>query len=200
MLKNYLLLLLTLFLFEFCYSQELKTYTLDESLELLDKSEVLILDLQDEYFEEIPKSILQFKNLEQLFIGNNSALTVFPDFLGEFQKLWHLHIGPNEYTELPDNFGDLKKLEVLKISNTSIHKLPNNFVYLSSLKKLYLIKNEVTELPEDIGKLINLEQIIIQNDRQKLNKLPKSIGKLTHLRLFANKLKNYRFQWDIVKN
>ncbi|KAI7996908.1 Disease resistance protein [Camellia lanceoleosa] len=114
-----------------------------------------------------------------------TGMSKLPDNL-EFPKLHILRLEDNyasNLPNLPDGFyGGMKELKALSMLNVYIEgSLPTSLRWLTNLRSLSLYKCELINDVSVIGALENLE--ILSFEGTKIEKLPKEIGRLSHLKL-----------------
>jgi len=137
------------------------------------------LRLRNLEIEELPKSIVNLKNLEILKI-NNCNLRELPSDIGKLQNLVELNLTHNSVERIPSTIGELKNLEYLILSNNSINKLPSSIGILKSLKTLNLSNNNIISLPDSMGNLTNLRTLWVDEGKIRSN-FPESLAKLKNL-------------------
>ena len=114
------------------------------------------IEILDTNLTEIPKNILQQKQLTYLNLSN-SKLTSLPIEIGNLTNLTELSLWKNQLTSLPMEIGNLTNLTELSLWKNQLTSLPMEIGKLTNLKGLYLQKNQLTNLPNGIINLINLE-------------------------------------------
>lgn len=147
-----------------------------------------VLYLENLGLNEFPMEILELSNLTLLDLGGNE-LTTLPESIEKLTNLTKLNVKENNLTSLPEAIGKQTKLAELHIYNNQLTSLPESIGKLTNLIELHLYDNQLTTLPESIGKLINLTSLDFSGNQ--LTKVPESIGKLTNLtwlKLNNNKL------------
>ncbi|XP_020585823.1 LRR repeats and ubiquitin-like domain-containing protein At2g30105 [Phalaenopsis equestris] len=160
---------------------------------------VRILDVSDNYIQELPEKIGDFKSLINLnlngndlsdekiswvgltqlkFLGvlslNSNKLTTLPPALGSLTSLAQLHIANNMLTCLPDELGCLNQLQIFNADYNRISSLPATIGNCSSLDEISISNNFLTELPETIEDLKNLK-ILRLNNNYGLNSIPSNL-------------------------
>lgn len=113
------------------------------------------LDLSKQKLTELPKDILQFKNLQELNLSKN--------------KLTHI---PSWFY-----FEDLRTLD---ISRNKLETFSESITKCSSIRNLFLGKNQIKTFPESIGNMANL--IVLDVWFNPLEDLPESMTQLRNLR------------------
>ena len=185
------------------------------------------LNLRANLLEELP-AIELVKNLEELDLSRNMISTL-PPAIGQLKKLKWLNLKANLLEELPEAIGDLENLTHLNLTShprgkfqseynwgynlsdgpasdrriTNINKKDltpkgkSRFNYRIARRndnlwrylQYYKSRNRLTRLPKSIGKLKKLK-ILVLNENE-LRSLPESFGQLIHLRwlsLYHNRL------------
>ncbi|MCH2192892.1 hypothetical protein [Kordia sp.] len=125
------------------------------------KEEVYVLNLSNNNYEELPKTLFAFKNLQILNLS--------------FNQFTNLEKTIEELSQLPN-------LKVLLLNRCGIKELPGNIKLLDQLLMLDMYGNRFEKLPEAIGELRNLKYLGLENNL-KLTSLPKSIGNLQCLQV-----------------
>ena len=162
---------------------------------------VTTLILADNHIEELPKEIVNFRNLKLLNLKNN------PLVLTPMQERWieqlkekgcEVYLGSDlvksQHSDLVDEswiqrlwdwadeneVGDLEWIENKYFDGGGYYKgFPRDKKKLLELTLLDLIKNQLTELPKEIGNLSNLTGLGLGYNQ--LKELPKEIGNLSNL-------------------
>ncbi|KAK7170134.1 hypothetical protein R3I94_000389 [Phoxinus phoxinus] len=137
------------------------------------------VDLQRNRLKQI-SGISQLTNLKELNLSRNE-ITDFPLEIGGLRQLEKLYMNQNSLKTIPENvFPSLGKLQFLKLSTNRLEKLPidvnkcqgltylnlsNNclknldpIVDLSHLKELYVERNQLYELPDKLFQNSSLTQ------------------------------------------
>eukprot|EP00270_Netrium_digitus_P006105 TRINITY_DN1832_c0_g1_i2.p1 TRINITY_DN1832_c0_g1~~TRINITY_DN1832_c0_g1_i2.p1 ORF type:complete len:534 (+),score=213.40 TRINITY_DN1832_c0_g1_i2:143-1603(+) len=148
------------------------------------------LSLEGRNLEWLPEMIGHASSLTSLDLSSN-LLQSLPDSIAGLTQLQQLKLHGNLLQQLPDGIGLLFNLRCLDLSLNRLHVLPDSLVNCSALEELNLSMNKLEALPEKIWPgLKNLVQLRVGGN--KLQKLPKSIGELSCLRLLdvhLNRLK-----------
>ncbi len=136
---------------------------------------------------EIPKSIGQLSNLEELFLYSGKFIEM-PKEIGDLSNLKTLVIRSMELTTLPASIGNLKNLKKLQIE-CNLSSIPSEIGNLTQLEELELWNTYLEALPPEMGKLTQLKSLDIHSPN--LRVLPKEFGELkelTKLELEGNQL------------
>lgn len=142
-----------------------------------------LLYIASSLLKNIPDSIEDFKNLEDLRITDFKNLECLPKNIDKLIKLKKLSISniPN-LTKL-GKIGNMHSLESLRLSSLpSLKGFPDNIIDLLCLKELSLLSlDSLIQLPKKIGDLINLEKLEIISCNS-LTQIPGSIGNLKKIK------------------
>ncbi len=88
-----------------------------------EKRRVLKLDLSDWDISSLPDILIEFDNLQELYLDRN-GLDFLPDWIGDFKELQLLSLGRNQIRELPKSLSNLSGcLETLFLGHNQISKL-----------------------------------------------------------------------------
>lgn len=122
---------------------------------------------------------------------SNCNLTDFPDVLFELvDTLEFLNMGGNQLSSLPDQIVQFKKLRIMFFAQNKFQTFP---AVLGQLPALYMIsfKSNMVEFISEEALSPSVSWLILTDN--KIQKLPKSIGKLTTLRkcMLAGNLLTY---------
>jgi Leucine-rich repeat (LRR) protein len=143
-------------------------------------------------FVDLPRPLLEFKHLKELFVYANSSFHhVIPDWIQEMETLEVLYFDAIGSDNLPLLIGNLRRLKILRINNCRLTELSHTLGHLKNLNTLDLRRCNLKQLPEEIGELAQLEYLYL--DGNNLEELPKSISKLSHLKVLSlTKSTSYR--------
>jgi len=101
-----------------------------------------IVNLSDKGLTQIPSSVFNETNTEELNVSNNALTGSIQSQIGQLRNLKILNASNNNMTGVPAEIGQLSKLEVLDLSNNELTGLPNELGNLSNLKVLNLSGNQ----------------------------------------------------------
>ena len=147
------------------------------------KGESLSLDLSGLALTQLPSSLNQLTQLQELDLSYNQ-LTTLPDWIGQLTQLREsLNLSGNQLTTLPDSLGQLTQLRGLWLGRNQLTMLPNSFGQLSQLQQLSLTHNQLTTLPDSLGQLTQLQQLHLSGNQ--LTTLPDWLGQLTQLQMLS---------------
>ncbi|MBP1645160.1 MAG: hypothetical protein H6Q16_735 [Bacteroidetes bacterium] len=146
---NKLIIILFILLSSFCQGQTNGYFNnLDSALAYPNK--VITLDLEKKKLKEIPKEILEFKNLEKLILKRNRIKDV-PKEISQLKNLHYLDLASNYIESLP------KELSVLNLDtlilwdnrirnfDTEYGKMSNKLKYLD-LRAIQMNKQEQKDI------------------------------------------------------
>jgi len=173
-------------------------------------------------FTNLPETIWNLNNLEDLSIGSNT-LTSLSENIGNLSNLEKLDLNLDGLDSLPKSIYNLTKLKELHISspveslsdsilnlsdlnylyltNTNLTSLPETIVNLSSLKSLSVSNSQLISIPDSIGKLSNLSSLNLQHN--KLTSIPESICSLPntcYISVNYNKICDEKYRYDCIDN
>lgn len=169
--------------------------------EVWDCETVRVLDLSNNFIQQVSAKICSLKRLKKLFLNSNhisderisweslsslrflevlslsqNHLTTLPPALGTLTSLNQLHISNNKLTCLPEELGLLNQLQILKANNNRISSVPSSIGNCCSLIEIDLSSNLLVELPETLGNLRNLKALHLSNNG--LKSLPSTLFKM----------------------
>lgn len=179
---------------------------LDTLLKVKDK--VAHLNLSKLELKELPKEVLEFKNLISLNISWNNFkdkiklfedlsklpnlkilsvgkcnLISLPDNIAQLNNIEVLIIYANGLRQINENVGKLKKLKLLDVSNNSLLKdLPKSISELRCLKRLDVAGSGLIRLRDELAYCTEL--VSISANACKIKTLPEQVGNLINLRHF----------------
>lgn len=131
-----------------------------------------MLDLTDNYIEEMSPKIAILVNLKKLYFGCNK-LNKIPKEFGNLFNLTKLNLAYNYITEIPPEIGNLINLKVLDLRHNEFITLPPEMGKLIKLHKLFLEGNNLRFLPKQIlnikNSLIDIEDTTYDIDNLDVN-------------------------------
>ncbi len=173
----------------------------------IDYDTIQYLSVERPKTAEFPISILNFRQLKNLNIGNyqdyysntHAPLNEIPKAIGSLSKLEGLSIINCSITTLPESMSKLKSLQTLNVSNCRLESLPYGIFQLPDLTYIFADNNQITYLPEsfDAPKLT-----AISLNKNQLQTLPEDLAKLPNLnslKIEGNPLKSLPKNFNEVK-
>jgi Leucine-rich repeat (LRR) protein len=121
-----------------------------------------ILNFSNNNIENIPSTLGQLLNLEELNFERNSIKNI-PSELGEIEKLKVLIMGYNKIEYLPCELGQLKQLEKISLNDNELITLPSEIESCENLIEIDIVRNRLVNLPYHILDLSNLNRLYISN-------------------------------------
>jgi Leucine-rich repeat (LRR) protein len=145
---------------------------------LKNPDDVIRLSLRKMKLKEMPKEILQFKNLQYLDLSKNNIKELPPE-IGTLTNLQYFSISRNKLEMFPQEIGKLINLRWLIMNQNEMAVLPPQIGNLTRLEYLDLWSNNLDEFPDELRNLKNLKtldlRVILINDREQnriMNLLP----------------------------
>ena len=133
--------------------------------------------------ETFPEFVYEAKNLRFLNLDFISSPIVQPKLFDHLTCLRTLHLKGKSILELPNEVEKLIHLRLLKLSCGERKELPESICNLCNLQSLDVSNCEKLEkLPKAIGKLINLRHLLFSDRGLRIKSFPKGIGRLTCLK------------------
>jgi len=127
--------------------------------------ERLHLHNNNELKGEIPDSIGDLTNLQELFLYSCGLTGAIPDGIGSLSNLVTLALNNNELTEITDKVEGLSSLQVLDLARNGLEKLPKNIGKLTELQELYLNSNRFEgDLAKEVAGLTKLRRFYAENN------------------------------------
>jgi len=136
------------------------------------------LDLNRMGLTEVPEAIGQLRQLQLLYLRNNS-LSSLPEAIGQLGQLRYIYLDNNKISSLPAALLQLGQLRYIYLDNNGISSLPKEIGQLRQLRYLYLRNNSISSLPEAIGELSQLRYLYLDNNF--ISSLPEGLGQLSGL-------------------
>jgi len=156
-----------------------------------------IIGLTLDLIGEIPKAIVNLKNLRKLKMTNYSHHSV-PSWISELEKLEELAIIDSKLTEVPSEIYNLVNLKRLTLDGGKISSISEKLKKLINLNYLHLTNMHLEMIPHSIGFLENLIDVSFVDNR--IKKIPKSFQSLINIKILnltGNPLK--KFPQEILK-
>lgn len=126
----------------------------------------------------LPDELFELTQLQVLLLSMN-RFDEIPEGIGRMKGLKQLVLQESSFERLPESIGDLSNLEFLNLNeNPLLQALPERLGDLIQLKELYIrdIPN-LKELPQSLAKLVNLTAVNISNPETVKN-VPESWSRL----------------------
>jgi len=133
---------------------------------------IIKVDLSLKDLKCFPEIIYELVNLKMLDLTDNYIEEISPE-IANLVNLKKLYFSCNKLNKIPKEFGNLSNLKKLNLAYNYITEIPPEFGNLINLKALDLRHNELTSLPTEIGKLIDLEKLFLEGNNFRF--LPKQI-------------------------
>lgn len=149
---------------------------IDKALETRETS----LSLKGLELREIPESIGQLVDLEELYLHHNK-LTELPDCIGNLSKLRCLHLDDNKFTNISECIGQLVNLDELYLEENQLNSLPSSLEQLAKLRLLRASQNQLRHFPLCLTKCTNLLMLDLAHNQ--LEELPESLRDLDNLKV-----------------
>lgn len=148
--------------------------------------EALYLDRN--HLQELPDSILAFKNLRLLNLSDNQLVNL-PDWIGQFSQLQTLDLSKNQFKALPVVLKHCAALEILDLQANHLEVVSDQYLP-TTISQLNLSENRLgkLQLKKTFPKLK-----ILRLNRNKLTSFPKikAAPALKTIALFQNKIKKW---------
>ena len=158
------------------------------------------LNLSENNFRRIPRSIKKLIHLNSLTISDNNIKRI-PRFLKKMDNLTSLEINFNKIKLNKADIRRLKNIEVLVMAGNNITKLPDNINELKNVKKINFSKNILNDVPPAFALLDSLEIIIFYQNQ--FNHIPNEILTITNLRIidfYYNKISKIPDEFGNLQN
>ncbi|MFD1604598.1 DUF1963 domain-containing protein [Flavobacterium artemisiae] len=137
-----------------------------------------------EAFTEIPTPIKYIKNLKSLHLWGISAVTKFPEWIGDLRELEHLLLTGSKVEGIhPYTLQYLSKLKFCYLENNNLESAPKSIP--ENLEVLHLDGNQLTDIPNSYTQLKNLRKLHIKNNP--LKSLPSGLENIPELDLELEK-------------
>jgi uncharacterized protein YwqG len=137
-----------------------------------------------EAFTEIPTPLKYIKNLKSLHLWGISAVTKFPEWIGDLRELEHLLLTGSKVEGIhPYTLQYLSKLKYCYLENNNLESAPKSIP--ENLEVLHLEGNQLTDIPSSYTQLENLRKLYIRNNP--LKSLPTGLENIPELDLELEK-------------
>ncbi|XP_020585771.1 LRR repeats and ubiquitin-like domain-containing protein At2g30105 isoform X2 [Phalaenopsis equestris] len=164
-------------------------------------SYVRILDISNNYIQELPEKIGSLKLLNKLYLNTNdlSDEKISWDGLAQLKSLTILSFNSNRIATLPPAVGSLTSLTILYIANNKLTCLPDELGCLNQLRVLNANFNRISSVPATIGNCSSLAEIDLSNNC--LSELPETFANLKSLKILhlvnndLNSLPSHLLKW-----
>ncbi|XP_055021334.1 leucine-rich repeat-containing protein 39 isoform X2 [Boleophthalmus pectinirostris] len=131
----------------------------------------------------VPEELGQCESLERLELAMNRDLRALPLQLKSLQRLQHLDLSMNDFSEFPECLLELPALEWLDIGGNRLTQLPHDIYRMEKLHTLWLQRNELEKLPDSISLMVSLDTLVLSSN--KLRDIPPLMEDMSRLR-FVN--------------
>jgi hypothetical protein len=108
---------------------------------------------------KLPNELLQFKNLQELSLENNSLTNADFSILKEFKRLRSLSLQGCSLATVPKEITLLNNLEILNLYLNNLNQIPDELYNLTSLRELSIGANNLKTLSPKIANLKNLQSL-----------------------------------------
>jgi len=169
---------------------ELKLDTISDPENIYKLVNLELLDLTDNYIEDIPPEISNLTCLETLNLRLNCITEIIPEMCNLI-SLSSLYLGENGITIIPREICNLANLTELLLNNNFITEFPPELCQLANLNLLALHNNTIKKIPPEISQLTNLKELYLSNNN--IQEIPSELFQLTNLsvlELTNNNIKN----------
>lgn len=138
------------------------------------------LNLSNLGLRQVPKEVLDLKQLKRLFLQNNQ-LTILPAEIGKLSQLQEVNVSENQLGGIPKSFAKLVALRTLNLAKNRLTSLPKPLRYLKNLQRLYLNDNRISSLPSSLCQATKLQELYVSNNP--IRKLPADLDLLKQLQI-----------------
>ena len=132
------------------------------------------LNMEGNQIRHIPRWIMQLDSLEEITLNFNQLKLNRAD-IRHLSKVKQIIIGGNNIEKLPNNIGRLR-CESLNLAKNKLHTLPKSFSRLNQVKSLIFYENEFEEIPEVLAGFNNLKHLDFY--KNKLTEIPDFVSDL----------------------
>ena len=127
------------------------------------KLPLVVVTLDRNEFTELPRELLGFPKLVELYMNYNK-LSYLPADVTKWSELTSLQLSYNKLKSLPAEIGNLTQLLILYVANNQLKTVPSEMGRLTTLHGLQLQVNEIMILPNEITKLNQLYDLDLSNN------------------------------------
>jgi Leucine-rich repeat (LRR) protein len=160
---------------------ELKLDTISDPDNIYKLVNLKLLDLTDNYVEDILPEISNLTKLETLNLMYNCITEIIPEIC-QLPNLSSLYLGYNGITIIPPKICNLTNLTELLLNNNFITAFPSELCQLTNLSILSLNNNKITEIPPELFRLTNLSVLDLTNN---------NIKNISTINITANSIYNF---------
>lgn len=121
-------------------------------------SELRMLDISYNAFEDIPEDISKLKNLRTLSCTKNNFSNLPIGIFG-LQNLSSLYFDNNQLQSIPNSIEKLQGLEELFLDNNLFKEIPSTIIGLRNLVTLSLKGNKIERIPISVVNMYKLQDI-----------------------------------------
>lgn len=129
---------------------------------LKEPEKVYKLRLSKDKLTEFPMEILQFTNLNVLDLSKNKIKEI-PDTISSLQYLQELNLMKNKIEVFSVGICELRNLKYLNMNQNRLMEIPKEIKLLSELRILDLWSNDLAEFPNELSHLRKLEEFDLRN-------------------------------------
>lgn len=133
------------------------------SFALKEPLEVRILNLSSKKLATIPREILKFENLQELYLSDNQ-LDSIPSFLFDLHELRVLTLSENSISYIPSEISKLKYLQELYLHKNKIKSISLKILESPQLFLVDVSHNQITEIIDKEMKLRTYKLLDIQEN------------------------------------
>eukprot|EP00116_Pleurobrachia_bachei_P001617 sb/3461879/ len=142
--------------------QSMNLRTLPKEIDHVDTSDVMVVDLSKNKFNEIPEEVLECEAVEELNCYYNMIRSIID--MSSLRFLCKLNLSRNQLTSIPSHLCSLP-LEELYLANNKIHTLPAEIELTETpLVRLDLSYNRIAIIPPSYRFLKDLKFLDISNN------------------------------------
>ena len=117
---------------------------------------------------EIPDSIWNLQNLEELDFSSNSLMNI-PSAIGNLHNLQSLFLIGNQLEHIPEEIGNLTKLESLQLMENGLITIPAAIGNLPNLQYFDISDNPIEYLPPNVRRLVDRHRQGVYQDSQSVH-------------------------------